>query len=682
MRIRKYLTTILAVFSILPIVLIMVFSVEFFRRNSAELLQTNVRNVAEQAVENVDQFFSQRKMALEVASDLPQVKQLLACSNLNGTAKDQTLYRNNAIELFKTMTAKQTIKGEGNPQGNYVRRSSLINQRGIVIASDDSSLMGRASFVKMDMRTIPAYGMYISDIIQNQNFMNGQKYFVIAVPVYIDGVYQGFMQSSIDMYYFNTVISRGFMETGSTVIIDSKGNLAGDKNASFVSNTGKIQIDNDFYNQNLKKIDLDNKPNGVISFKVNRNERFGYYSRVAGKDWLILSTIEQAELLSPLYKIFSLYLGVLLILSAALIYIAFLAARRFLNPIRDMSAAFARVEKGDYLTRLPLGYKGEFADMASSFNHLIKKIKEDTDGLKLSEARYALMMEETNQIVFEWDIPNRHIYRTAQWTNKFGFSTEALRPGSNIPNFDQVHRDDQRALADFFRKILEGGQSKPIDVRIKTIQNTYIWCTINMKVLYDENDQPYRAIGLISDTDMHRKMIEKLESKSRTDLLTQLYNKMTTESMIEESLKASPAGQHHGFVIVDIDNFKRINDTLGHIYGDAALKRVSADLKRLFRLTDIVGRVGGDEFMILIKDINSEELNQKLFDICTTFNNAYTGETHQYKISVSVGAAVYPDDGTTLGELYRKADAALYSAKKSGKDRCCLYSDSTLIHTR
>ena len=199
MRIRKYLTTILAVFSILPIVLIMVFSVEFFRRNSAELLQTNVRNVAEQAVENVDQFFSQRKMALEVASDLPQVKQLLACSNLNGTAKDQTLYRNNAIELFKTMTAKQTIKGEGNPQGNYVRRSSLINQRGIVIASDDSSLMGRASFVKMDMRTIPAYGMYISDIIQNQNFMNGQKYFVIAVPVYIDGVYQGFMQSSIDM---------------------------------------------------------------------------------------------------------------------------------------------------------------------------------------------------------------------------------------------------------------------------------------------------------------------------------------------------------------------------------------------------------------------------------------------------------------------------------------------------
>ena len=92
--------------------------------------------------------------------------------------------------------------------------------------------------------------------------------------------------------------------------------------------------------------------------------------------------------------------------------------------------------------------------------------------------------------------------------------------------------------------------------------------------------------------------------------------------------------------------------------------------------------MGGDEFMILIKDINSEELNQKLFDICTTFNNAYTGETHQYKISVSVGAAVYPDDGTTLGELYRKADAALYSAKKTGKDRCCLYSDSTLIHTR
>ena len=150
------------------------------------------------------------------------------------------------------------------------------------------------------------------------------------------------------------------------------------------------------------------------------------------------------------------------------------------SPSRSMSAEFIRVEKGDYQTRLPDCYKGEFAEMASSFNHLIEKIKEDTDVLKVSEARYALIMEETNQVVFEWDIQRNHIYHTVYWTNKFGFSTEALRPGSNVPNFDQVHRDDQRALADFFRKILEGGQSKPIDVRIKTIQGTYIWCTINM----------------------------------------------------------------------------------------------------------------------------------------------------------------------------------------------------------
>jgi len=283
------------------------------------------------------------------------------------------------------------------------------------------------------------------------------------------------------------------------------------------------------------------------------------------------------------------------------------------------------------------------------------------------------MMEETNQNIFEWDIPNNRIYHTAYWANTFGPSEQEENPDSLIPSFEQIHRDEKKVFRNFFNEILQGRQPRAIDVRMKTIQNIYIWCTINIKVIYDENHKPYRAIGLISDTDLHKRMIQSLESKSQTDLLTQLYNKVTTEEMIKAYLNVSPPGKRHGFVIVDIDRFKEINDTLGHAYGDEVLKRVSADLKSLFRLSDIVGRVGGDEFMILIKDITDDELiKKKMLDICTLFHNAFTGENNSYKISASVGGAIYPDDGKTLAELYQNADKALYDAKKSGKDRYCL----------
>ena len=681
-RIRKYLAVLLAAFSILPMIFVMVFSVGFFQRNTSELLQENVTTTATQTVNSLNQFFSQRKMALEVASALPGVKELLVSSNAGSPERDLAQYRSVTVNTLKTMTEKQTINGQGNSKGNFVRRSSLINRDSVIIASDDSRLIGQPSFVKVDMRTVPAYGMYISDIMHSSDFIDGQNYFVIAVPIYMDGVYQGWIQSSIDMVYFDTVSCQTFMETGGTVIFDGNGSVVSGNISDAgqrMANADPIKLEGNLSNQKLEDIDLDRFPNGVIDFWVGGKQRFGYYSRIAGKDWVIISSVEKEELMRPLHGISRIYFAALLVMAAALISCAYIAANRFLNPLRDMSAEFIRVGKGDYQTRLPDCYKGEFAEMASSFNHLIEKIKEDTDVLKVSEARYALIMEETNQVVFEWDIQRNHIYHTVYWTSKFGFSTVAQVPGSDIPDFEQVHSADREVMSQLFRTIKEGGQPGPVDVRMKTVSGKYIWCTVHIKILYDENGDPYRAIGLIVDTDHQKKMMQKLESKSKMDLLTQLYNKVTTESMIEACLKNSEKDTLHGMIIIDIDNFKDINDTLGHIFGDAVLKKVSSDIKRLFRVTDIVGRSGGDEFIIFIKNIDSPELlKSKMNDVCGIFHSAYTGEDETYKISASVGGAFYPYGGTSFQELYRHADEALYCSKKSGKDQYCLYEDSIL----
>lgn len=176
MRIRKYLATVLSIISIVPICLIMIFSVMYFEQNSAQSLKTSIESTSRLTAANINQFFSQRKMALEVVSDLSNVRQLLLNSNLREHGTEYEQERSNVVETFKTMTTKQTIEGQGNTKGNYVRCSSLVNLTGSVIASDDSRLIGQPAFLNIDMRTVPAYDFYISPIMQSAGFINGQKY--------------------------------------------------------------------------------------------------------------------------------------------------------------------------------------------------------------------------------------------------------------------------------------------------------------------------------------------------------------------------------------------------------------------------------------------------------------------------------------------------------------------------
>ncbi|WP_317911405.1 GGDEF domain-containing protein, partial [Clostridioides difficile] len=125
-----------------------------------------------------------------------------------------------------------------------------------------------------------------------------------------------------------------------------------------------------------------------------------------------------------------------------------------------------------------------------------------------------------------------------------------------------------------------------------------------------------------------------------------------------------------------IDNFKSVNDNLGHVFGDKVLFEVSKHLKPIFRKDDIVGRIGGDEFIVFLKNIQSfENAKKKAEKICDIFRNSYTKNKKTYKISGTVGISFVPEHGTVFEELYKKADIALYYAKSKGKDKYALYND-------
>ncbi len=167
---------------------------------------------------------------------------------------------------------------------------------------------------------------------------------------------------------------------------------------------------------------------------------------------------------------------------------------------------------------------------------------------------------------------------------------------------------------------------------------------------------------------------KELADKADTDLLTELNNKIATERKIKEYIEQNPNSQGL-FFLFDIDNFKKINDTLGHAFGDEVLRSLGLQLRNEFRVSDIIGRTGGDEFILFLKDLNSDEvMAREAKRLENLFHQFKAGEYVKYSATASIGAAVYPRDATDYQGLYKSADKALYEAKRRGKNCLVFYN--------
>ncbi|OOO00105.1 MAG: hypothetical protein ATN35_09105 [Epulopiscium sp. Nele67-Bin004] len=220
---------------------------------------------------------------------------------------------------------------------------------------------------------------------------------------------------------------------------------------------------------------------------------------------------------------------------------------------------------------------------------------------------------------------------------------------------------------------MRNGEVSIFDFRLLAPTGKAPW----VSVLYDitfKDGKPVKAYGIVKDIDAE----VKYRFRSERDLLTGCYNKVTAEDLITDLLKGNFVQGTCYLLLIDIDNFKSINDNLGHAYGDLILTTLAERLTEIFREVDIVARIGGDEFLVFLKNFKLETvLADRLDKIISAFNNTYSDGTTTYEISASIGVACYPRDGDTFKQLSKKADIAMYNAKRHGKNQYAIY-DSKL----
>lgn len=305
----------------------------------------------------------------------------------------------------------------------------------------------------------------------------------------------------------------------------------------------------------------------------------------------------------------------------------------------------------------------------------ITELKNVQQSLLISQQRYKMIIEQTEFVVFEWDIRRDIITFSDLWKAKFGYELEYHEFLSITAHYCENNTDTYIPLLDSF---IKGEQVQGIiECKLKKATGEFIWCKITARAIKDNEGFIMRVFGSIEDIDIQKSNTLILEERSKMDGLTKILNKITGEFEIQEAIQRNP-DHHHVLFVIDIDNFKNVNDTMGHAVGDHVLQELGFAIKQSFRNSDILSRIGGDEFVALVENtemlyedvirIRTEQLHQAISSI------SLNGDEFS-NITCSIGIAIYPQHGTTYQELFVNADKALYIAKNSGKNQYHIYNN-------
>lgn len=197
---------------------------------------------------------------------------------------------------------------------------------------------------------------------------------------------------------------------------------------------------------------------------------------------------------------------------------------------------------------------------------------------------------------------------------------------------------------------------------------TTFWVACEMHLERDAQNGNLLAFVTVRDIDNKKRKELYLEERAIVDPLTKVYNRSAGTQYIVKALAEMNPGETSAFMLLDLDHFKRLNDTLGHMRGDDALKNVAEILINHFRKYDIVCRLGGDEFVVFIQRIPIEVLDRVLTSLLKKMELDYERGDVKVSITISAGVALVPEHGNTFEELYEKADQALYQVKNTTRN--------------
>ncbi|GBG15093.1 uncharacterized protein NMK_2696 [Novimethylophilus kurashikiensis] len=300
----------------------------------------------------------------------------------------------------------------------------------------------------------------------------------------------------------------------------------------------------------------------------------------------------------------------------------------------------------------------------------ITERKESDNSLKLA----SLIYSETSQAMLVTDQENEIIAINPAFTALTGYAWDEVL-GKN-PKFLSSGRQDKSFYDSMWESLhLRGTWQGEIWNRRKNGEIYPEWLSIN--TVYDEKGAVYRRIALFTDITEIKKSEELIWNQANYDALTGLPNRRMTLDRLDFEIKKSRRENLPLVVLfIDLDGFKEVNDTFGHDIGDQLLIEVSQRILKCVRESDTLGRIGGDEFVVILGEVvDIDSTDRILKEMLNAISEPYLLQNHAVTISASIGLALFPDDSEDASTLLKSADKAMYEAKHRGKNQHCWYSE-------
>lgn len=299
----------------------------------------------------------------------------------------------------------------------------------------------------------------------------------------------------------------------------------------------------------------------------------------------------------------------------------------------------------------------------------ITPLKNTMSELQVERERYRVALENVTDVIFEYDIQTDIFmtYQRIEVGGKVELETqETPRYSDELKTGSTIYLDDVEEMMAFCR----GNLREPIEVRARW-QGKRVWLRAQCSVFCNDDRQPIKTIGSLKDITEEKAELLRLTAQTEKDPLTGLLNSSAAKLYTEKLLCSDETGRG-ALLMIDVDEFKSVNDTYGHLKGDEVLVRFAAVLTGQSFVGDVVARVGGDEFLMFIANVTEDEARLRAKGILAdTREIVVAGVT---KLSCSVGVAYAAD--SSYQRLYQLADGALYEAKNNGKNRFVLKTDS------
>ncbi len=550
-----------------------------------------------------------------------------------------------------------------------------IFDNGLSLISPDGSLIAESPY-KPDRRgrdmsfreffqvTAAIRKPYISEPYIS-TYSPGRPSLVMTVPLLDErGKLRGILQGSLDLLGRNFLANLKQVKVGDTGYI-----FITDLNRTMIMHPDPVRImkqtirpgQNPLYDRSLVGFDGSGR-----TLTSQGEPAFSSFKRLSATNWILGANYPVAEAEAPLRQAQTYFFLALAAATCVVLLIVWLIMRRLMTPLDTLTRHVRELHYKTGADRtLSLTAGGEIDTLVQASNTMVRTLDEQQQTLLESEARFRSLTEMSTDWYWEQDAEFRFTLLS------IGLIRADVEPFIGKTRWELPAEGVTQAQWAGHRRALERHEPfKDFVYQIRADSGELRTLSISGMPFFDAQGmfRGYRGVG--SDITDRRSAEQRIEFLAYHDMLTGLPNRLLMQDRVEQAVaQAQRNGNHVALLFLDLDSFKSINDTLGLHCGDALLKEVAARLRHCVRDTDTISRQGGDEFLIVLRDLPDTDVAAEIMiKIMERLLEPFVTEGHDIATSVSMGAAIFPEDGRDFETLLKKADMAMYRAKEAGRN--------------